>query len=264
MRRGPETYCGSLTGDLKRGRAAAPLLVVLRYPPSRGGTTGGPVAVWVCATGRLGRRDGRDAQSTGRPTGRPFFCRSTCPFRTCLLGPTVWFVFEPSEVISYFEMCREEGSSLQRGMNYRLRGGDSVVLMSRRPGAPYADRVEDEGRVLIYEGHDTARRLGEPDPKTRDQPLTTDTGAPTQNALFFSAAKRHAASGAEPERVRVYEKLRQGIGSSTASSASSTLGRRRATTGRSSSSDSNSTQKAQAIRCSSERRSSRRASFRLQ
>jgi hypothetical protein len=120
-------------------------------------------------------------------------------------------VFEPGEVISYFEMCREEGSSLQRGMNYRLRGGDSLVLMSRRPGAPYADRVEDEGRVLIYEGHDAVRRLGEPDPKTRDQPLTTDTSAPTQNALFFSAAKRHAASGAEPERVRVYEKLRQGI-----------------------------------------------------
>jgi hypothetical protein len=120
-------------------------------------------------------------------------------------------VFEPGEVISYFEMCREEGSSLQRGMNYRLRGGDSVVLMSRRPGAPYADQVEEDGRVLIYEGHDAVRRFGEADPKTRDQPLTTDTGAPTQNAQFFSAAKRHATSGAEAERVRVYEKLRQGI-----------------------------------------------------
>jgi hypothetical protein len=120
-------------------------------------------------------------------------------------------VFEPGEVISYFEMCREEDSSLQRGMNYQLRGGDSVVLMSRRPSAPYADRVEDEGRVLIYEGHDAVRRIGESDPKTCDQPLTTDTGGPTQNAQFFSAAKRHATSGASPERVRVYEKLRQGI-----------------------------------------------------
>ena len=104
-------------------------------------------------TGRLGRRDGREAQTTGRPTGRPFFCRA-CPFRTCPPRPRRAVVFEPGEVVSYFEMCREEGSSLQRGMNYRLRGGDSVVLMSRRPGAPYADRVEEDGRVLIYEGHE--------------------------------------------------------------------------------------------------------------
>jgi hypothetical protein len=66
-------------------------------------------------------------------------------------------MFAPGEVISYLEMCREEGISLQRGMNYRVGGGDSVVLMSRRPGAPYTDRVEEDGRVLIYEGHDEAR-----------------------------------------------------------------------------------------------------------
>jgi HNH endonuclease len=120
-------------------------------------------------------------------------------------------VFAPGEVISYLEMCGEEGISLQRGMNFRLGGGDSVFLMSRRPGAPYTDRVEEEGRVLIYEGHDVARRVGEPDPKSVDQPLTTPVGTPTQNALFFSAAKKHATSGAAPEHVRVYEKLRQGI-----------------------------------------------------
>jgi hypothetical protein len=120
-------------------------------------------------------------------------------------------LFAAGEVISYIDMCREEGTSLQRGMNFQLDGGDSVVLMSRRPGAPYSDRVEEEGRVLIYEGHDVARYLGEPDPKTVDQPLTTPAGKPTQNALFFSAAKKHATSGAEPERVRVYEKIRQGI-----------------------------------------------------
>jgi hypothetical protein len=120
-------------------------------------------------------------------------------------------VFAPGEVVSYLEMCGEESASLQRGMNFQLNGVDSVVLMSRRPGAPYTDRVEEEGRVLIYEGHDVARRVGGPDPKSVDQPLTTPAGTPTQNALFFSAAKRHANSGAEAERVRVYEKLRQGI-----------------------------------------------------
>ena len=56
-------------------------------------------------------------------------------------------MFAPGEVISYLEMCREEAISLQRGMNFRLGGGDSVFLMSRRPGAPYTDRVDEEGRV---------------------------------------------------------------------------------------------------------------------
>ena len=42
-----------------------------------------------------------------------------------------------NEVISYMEMCRREGASLQRGMNFRLGGDHSVILMSLRPNAPY-------------------------------------------------------------------------------------------------------------------------------
>jgi hypothetical protein len=42
-------------------------------------------------------------------------------------------------------------------MNFRQGGRDSVILMGERRGAPYADRVEENGRVLIYEGHDVAR-----------------------------------------------------------------------------------------------------------
>jgi hypothetical protein len=61
-------------------------------------------------------------------------------------------VFAPGEVISYLEMCREEDVNLERGMNYRSGGRPSVILMSLRPGAPYDDRVEQDGRVLIYEG----------------------------------------------------------------------------------------------------------------
>ena len=59
-------------------------------------------------------------------------------------------MIQPGEVISYLEMCRAEDVNLQRGMNYRLRRDRSVFLMSRRLGAPYADHVEDGGRVLIY------------------------------------------------------------------------------------------------------------------
>ena len=47
---------------------------------------------------------------------------------------------KPGDVVSYPEMCGNEGVNLQRSMNYRLKRGLSVILMGIRPGAPYADR----------------------------------------------------------------------------------------------------------------------------
>jgi hypothetical protein len=120
-------------------------------------------------------------------------------------------VFAVGEVISYFEMCREEDTSLQRGMNYHLRSGESLILMSLRKGAPYADRIGDDGKILIYEGHDVPNHQGGPDPKTVDQQIYRPGGGLTQNGLFHAAAKRHAEPDAAPEQVRVYEKLRAGI-----------------------------------------------------
>ena len=108
-------------------------------------------------------------------------------------------------------MCAEERSSLQRGMNFRMHPEYSVLLMSRRPGAPYADVVEDGGATLIYEGHDALRSPGGPDPKLVDQPLASATGKPTQNALFKKAADAYRSGQHEAERVRVYEKVRTGI-----------------------------------------------------
>ena len=63
------------------------------------------------------------------------------------------------------KMCSAIGVNLQRGMKFRLKDSESVVLMSLRPGAPYADRIEDEGRTLIYEEHDVARTAKIPYPK---------------------------------------------------------------------------------------------------
>jgi len=108
-------------------------------------------------------------------------------------------------------MCRREGCNLQRGMNFRLGGRMSVVLMSVRQGAPYADRVEDAGRTLIYEGHDEPRRAGVTDPKALDQPMHTPNGTLTQNGRFYQAAQGHAQNGSEAELVRVYEKIKGGI-----------------------------------------------------
>lgn len=115
------------------------------------------------------------------------------------------------EVISYIEMCRAEGASLQRGMNFRLRGNMSVILMSLRRGAPYADQIEDNGRTLIYEGHDVSRTKSVKDPKKLDQPRYLPGGKLTQNGLFFEAAKSAETGVAKPELVKVYEKLRDGV-----------------------------------------------------
>jgi hypothetical protein len=109
------------------------------------------------------------------------------------------------------EMCSTIGVNLQRGMNFRLRNTESIILMSLRPGAPYADRVEDEGRTLIYEGHDVARTADVPNPKKMDQPERSPSGSLTQNGICAKAAQKYKEGFASPERVRVFEKIRPGI-----------------------------------------------------
>jgi hypothetical protein len=37
-------------------------------------------------------------------------------------------IIQPGDVISHTEMCLEEGVSLQRGMNFRLKGGRQLSL----------------------------------------------------------------------------------------------------------------------------------------
>lgn len=108
-------------------------------------------------------------------------------------------------------MCRYEGTSLQRGMNFHLDGRTSVILMSLRTGAPYADRIEQRGRVLVYEGHDISRTKEGPNPKEVDQQEISTVGKPTQNGLFWNAALSHKNNGVPAELVRVYEKIKTGI-----------------------------------------------------
>lgn len=114
-------------------------------------------------------------------------------------------------IISHNEMCRREGVSLQRGMNFGLGGNHSVVLMSVRPSAPYRDRFEDNGTVLIYEGHDHPKNVGCANPKMVDQPGDLPSGKLTQNGKFYRAAHEFKEGKRDPERVRVYEKIKPGI-----------------------------------------------------
>jgi hypothetical protein len=109
-------------------------------------------------------------------------------------------------------MCDREGiQTLQRGMNYRLQSGYSVVLMSRRPNAPYRDRILEDGETIEYEGHDVLRTQGGPDAKTVDQPRFLPSGKPTQNGLFADAVESFRKGEAESEYVRVYEKVFAGV-----------------------------------------------------
>lgn len=55
---------------------------------------------------------------------------------------------KPGDILSHAEMCAFEGMSLQRGMNFRSGGRASIILMSLRKGAPYSDRLEDDGRCV--------------------------------------------------------------------------------------------------------------------
>ncbi len=114
-------------------------------------------------------------------------------------------------IISYLEMCQEEGSSLQRGMNYRMNGRHTVILMSVRENSPYQDEIQENGTVLIYEGHDEPKRAGITSPKQLDQPEYTVSGKPTENGKFYLAAQRYKVGVRGAEIIKVYEKIKKGI-----------------------------------------------------
>ena len=116
-----------------------------------------------------------------------------------------------NEIIPYLEMCRRESASLQRGMNFSLGRTHSVILMSVSPGAPYSDKVEDDGSTIVYEGHDTPRSHQNKNPKVIDQPEVLPSGNPTENGKFHKAAQDYKEGLRPAERIRVYEKIKQGI-----------------------------------------------------
>ncbi len=82
--------------------------------------------------------------------------------------------------------------------------------MSTRKNAPYNDEIAADGRILIYEGHDSDKRYSK-NPKTDDQPRFLPSGKLTDNGKFEKAAIDFKTNKREPETVRVYEKIKDGI-----------------------------------------------------
>ena len=93
------------------------------------------------------------------------------------------------DVIRYVDMTIEEGFSIQRGMNFNVANKEyGIILMSVRKNAPYADRFEDNGTTIIYEGHDVQQNYTPAgrNPKDIDQPMTIPSGLPSENGKFYT------------------------------------------------------------------------------
>ena len=114
------------------------------------------------------------------------------------------------QVISYYQLVQnEEGTVVQKGMNFGIKPGYSIVLMSTEKGAPYNDTLLDDG-VIEYEGHD-APKSAKYDKKTVDQPSATASGTLTENGKFVQAAENYKAGDRTAALIKVYRKIRKGV-----------------------------------------------------
>jgi len=119
---------------------------------------------------------------------------------------------EVDDIFGYDKLVSAENANLQAGMNYREGKDYSIVLMSVRKGAPYADAIDTVTGIVSYEGHDVKRFSGGPDPKRVDQPLTNPGGSPTANGKFFrDAIDFKIGRRKKAKLVKVYEKISRGI-----------------------------------------------------
>lgn len=117
------------------------------------------------------------------------------------------------DIIRYVDMTMEEGFSIQRGMNFSIANKEyGIILMSVRKNAPYADRFEDSGTTIIYEGHDIQKNYAPAgvNPKEIDQPMTIPSGLPSENGKFYGAAQEYN-NGKPAKIIKVYEKIKEGI-----------------------------------------------------
>ena len=119
--------------------------------------------------------------------------------------------FKVDDIISYAELVATENANVQKGMNFQIKPEYSIFLMSVRKNAPYADEWDKATNTLIYEGHDVPSNLAK-EPKEVDQPLATPKGTLTENGKFFTAAQSYKMRMIkEPHKVKVYEKIKDGI-----------------------------------------------------
>lgn len=103
------------------------------------------------------------------------------------------------DVLTYAELCREEGTDRLERMNFQLQGDRSVLLLDAE-----LETIGHTDGGLVFEGHNAADAGDSVEPKTLDQPMLNSDGGLSQNGLFFQAAKE-AANGLRPKPdIRLY------------------------------------------------------------
>lgn len=116
-----------------------------------------------------------------------------------------------TSAIVFADLCRREGVYFQRGMYFGPPARRPVLLVTNRGRNPYDDWLGAGGETLIYHGHNAERSAQTPFPQLVDQPLATRRGRPTQNGLFFEAARAFRDGRGGAVQVAVYRKLRSGV-----------------------------------------------------
>jgi len=117
----------------------------------------------------------------------------------------------PGDIISYLDLCRLEGDNLQRWMNFRERNRLSIYLMTIWTGSPYADRVEENGHVVIYEAPRSLDLAPAPGSRKLKQPIADLLGRKTHKGLFYDAAIKATIEKTEPELLKIYEKIKDKV-----------------------------------------------------
>lgn len=114
------------------------------------------------------------------------------------------------KVISYNQLViNEDGTQVQKGMNFAIKETYSIVLMSTEKNSPYNDELLEDG-IIEYEGHDAIKSKNY-NKKEVDQPSINKTGSPTENGKFLKASNEFKKGNRKPAKIKVYRKIRPGI-----------------------------------------------------
>jgi len=118
-----------------------------------------------------------------------------------------------TQIVSYRQIEDVEGFRPQNGMYFKPKNNNYlIVLMSVRDDAPYQDEISEDGKRIIYEGHNLNKRYCKgKSPNTFDQPLFLPSGKLTENGKFAKAANYFKDGLQNSEKVRAYQKIKKGI-----------------------------------------------------
>jgi len=89
----------------------------------------------------------------------------------------------------------------------------SIILMSVRDDAPYKDEISEDGKRIVYEGHNLNKRYcKDKSPNTFDQPLFLPSEKLTENRKFAKVANCFKNALQKSEKVRAYQKIKKVYG----------------------------------------------------